>query len=326
MGMGRGDSVPGVMQHEGLQCTDKDGEGTVHTGEGRVCTSPGKDMHSFCTKIESANVGSGEDAEERDPFGEGMEPGEEEEMIASPTAAEDYVLPAVDCDTAQADTSGRGEEGIVRVGGEGSTSTIVKRIWRSPRRRQRSAKQVSPYINPIASMRTGKRTMQNVYTSRKQSRKASSTTSKEQEVEDIGVAATEAAMKGMMVMAVVVQIAAVGSLDDGVGRNHDMVAHSEEEQLMKIESVTERTTAPEAIQTVHTMDEPITVSANDTSATDHDTGPSITQVHCFPFPMLSYIMVSLFHTLDLSPTGEFHVRICTHPLVVVYPGMRFSLL
>ena len=81
-----------------------------------------------------------------------------------------------------------------------------------------------------------------------------------------------------------------------------------------------------AVCTVYTVDKPITVSANDISATNHDTGPPITQVHCFPFPMLSHIMVSLFHTLDLSPSGELYVRIHTHPFVVVYPGMPFSLL
>ncbi|KAJ8424633.1 LOW QUALITY PROTEIN: hypothetical protein Cgig2_032813 [Carnegiea gigantea] len=287
--MGRGDSAPG----------DEDDEGTMHAGEGRVCTSPGEDMHSFRTKIESANVGSGEDAQECDPFSEGMEP-----LHPSRRQRTKCSLHIVDCDTAQADAGDGGEEGVVRVGGKGSNSTIAKRIRRSPCRWQPSSKQVSPYVNSIAAARTGKCTMRNVCTSRKRSRKASSTTSKEQEVEDIGVAATEAAVEGMTVMAVVVPVAVAGSLDDGVGGIHDTVGHSEEEHkeehLTKTKPVTERTTAAETIQTCAAGDAPI-----------H-------QVHCFPFPMLSHIMVSLFHTLDLSLTGELHVRIHTHPLMVVY--------
>ncbi|KAJ8428408.1 hypothetical protein Cgig2_024554 [Carnegiea gigantea] len=229
MGMGHGDSVLGSMQYEGLQCADEDGEGTVHAGEGRVCTSPGEDMHSFRTKIESANVGSGEDAQERDPFGEGKEPVGKKEMVASPAATEDYVLPTVDYNTTR--------------------HKRMQAMERSPRRQQPSAKQVSPYVNPIAAVHTGKCTMRNMYTSRKQCRKASSTTSKEQKVEDIGVAATEVAMERTTVMAVVIPAAAAGNLDDGVGGIYDTVGHSEEEQLTKTEPVTERTTAVGTIQT-----------------------------------------------------------------------------
>ena len=88
-GISREDSVRGGMQHERLQCRDEDGEGTVHAGEGRVGTSPGEDMYSLRTNLESANVGSGEDAQERDPFDEDMEPVGEKEMVASPLAIED---------------------------------------------------------------------------------------------------------------------------------------------------------------------------------------------------------------------------------------------
>jgi len=42
------------------------------------------------------------------------------------------VLPTVEYDTAQADAKDTGEEGDMHVGGEGSTSTIAKRIRRSP--------------------------------------------------------------------------------------------------------------------------------------------------------------------------------------------------
>ena len=72
------------------------------------------------------------------------------------------MLPTVDCDTAQADAADGGEEGVVRVGGEGNTSTIAKRIRRRSRQWQPLAKQVSPYVNPIAAACTGKRTRQNV--------------------------------------------------------------------------------------------------------------------------------------------------------------------
>ncbi|KAJ8426523.1 hypothetical protein Cgig2_007991 [Carnegiea gigantea] len=138
--------------------------------------------------------------------------------------------------------------------------------------------------------------MWNVYTSLKWSRKASSTTSKEQEVEDIWVAATEADKEGTIVMAVVVPVAAVGGPDDGVGGIYSTLGHFEEELLMKTKPGTERTTAAESSSTgaggdapihqgehnmcalvgaVHTVEEPITVRATDTSATVHGTGPPL---------------------------------------------------
>ncbi|KAJ8426144.1 hypothetical protein Cgig2_032835 [Carnegiea gigantea] len=207
-------------------------------------------------------------------------------------------------------------------------------------RSKEDEEQVSPYVNLIAAVRTGKRSMRNVYMSRKQSRKASSTTSKEQEVEDIGVAVTEADREGTMVMAVVVPVAAANSLNDGVGGIHGTLGHSEEELLAKTKPGSEETTAAEScpigaagdapihqgghnmcalVGAMHTAEEPIIVRVTDTPTTVHGTSLPITQSHN---------LVSLFHTLQLSPTVELHVCIRTHPLVVVYPdnhGISYSI-
>ncbi|KAJ8423839.1 hypothetical protein Cgig2_024297 [Carnegiea gigantea] len=99
--------------------------------------------------------------------------------------------------------------------------------------------------------------MRNVYTSRKRSRKASSTTSKEQEVEDIWVAPTEVDKEGTTIMAVVVLVAAAGSPDDGVAGIHGTLGHSEEEPLTKTKPGTERTTAVESSPTGAAGDAPI---------------------------------------------------------------------
>ena len=48
--------------------------------------------HRVRTCIHSVNVGSAEDAQEREPFGEGIELVGEKEMVASPPATEDDVL------------------------------------------------------------------------------------------------------------------------------------------------------------------------------------------------------------------------------------------
>ncbi|KAJ8424838.1 hypothetical protein Cgig2_031573 [Carnegiea gigantea] len=70
-----------------------------------------------------------------------------------------------------------GEEGDVHMTGEGSNLSIAKWIWTSPRR-QTSAKQISWFVNPAAVPRTGKRRMRNIYTSRKQYKKATPTQAK----------------------------------------------------------------------------------------------------------------------------------------------------
>ncbi|KAJ8445907.1 hypothetical protein Cgig2_009836 [Carnegiea gigantea] len=176
---------------------------------------------------------------------------------------------------------------------------------------------VSPYVNPVAAVHIGKRSMRNVYMSRKRSRKASSTTSKEEDVEDIWVAATEADKEGTTVMAVVVPVAAAGGPNDDVGGIHGTLGHSEEGTTYE-NQVGDRADHSNIEQSdrciwgrphpsVHTTEEPITGRATDTPATVHGTGPPITQSHN---------MVSLFHTLQLSSTVELHVCIRTHPLVV----------
>ncbi|KAJ8444454.1 hypothetical protein Cgig2_005976 [Carnegiea gigantea] len=99
--------------------------------------------------------------------------------------------------------------------------------------------------------------MRNVYTSRKRSRKTSSTTRKEEEVEDIWVAATEADKEGATVMAVVVPVAAAGGLNDDVGGIHGTLGHSEEELLTKTKPRTEQTTAAESSPIGTAKDAPI---------------------------------------------------------------------
>ncbi|KAJ8439632.1 hypothetical protein Cgig2_021008 [Carnegiea gigantea] len=102
-----------------------------------------------------------------------------------PHAMEEDVVPILECDIEEPHADDVGEEGDVRMVGEGSNSSIAKRIWRSPWRRQPLAKQISPFVNPAAAPRTGKRRMGNVYTSRKRFRKVTPNTRKEEEVEEI---------------------------------------------------------------------------------------------------------------------------------------------
>ncbi|KAJ8439553.1 hypothetical protein Cgig2_007070 [Carnegiea gigantea] len=107
--------------------------------------------------------------------------------------------------------------------------------------------------------------MRNVYTSHKRSTKASSTTSKEQEVEDIWVATTEANKERTTVMVVVVPVVAAGSPDDGVGGINGTLGHSEEELLTKTKPRTERTTAAESSPNGAAGDAPIHQWAQSTS-------------------------------------------------------------
>lgn len=70
--------------------------------------------------------------------------------------------------------------------GEGSKSSIAKRIRRGPQQRQPSAKQISLYVN------LGKRRIANVYASRKRPRRATAHRSEQQEEEEIGCTTIEA--------------------------------------------------------------------------------------------------------------------------------------
>ncbi|KAJ8423954.1 hypothetical protein Cgig2_008822 [Carnegiea gigantea] len=136
--------------------------------------------------------------------------------------------------------------------------------------------------------------MRNVYTSRKRSRKASSTTSKEEEVEDIWVVATEADKEGSTVMAVVVPVAAAGGPNDGVGGIYGTLGHSKEELLTRPNSPTNAAGDASIHQGGHNMcalvgamhiaEEPITVRATDNLAIVHGTGPPLLRDDAFPFP------------------------------------------
>ena len=95
------------------------------------------------------------------------------------------MIHTLECDTEQPYADDVGEEGHVRMAGQVSNSSILKRIQRSPCRQQPSAKQISLFVNPATAPRTGKCRMGNVYTSRKCFRKMTPNTSKEEEVEEI---------------------------------------------------------------------------------------------------------------------------------------------
>ena len=85
----------------------------------------------------------------------------------------------------------------------------------------------------------------------------SSTTSKEQDVEDVWVATIEADKEGTTVIADVGPVATVGGPDDGVESIHDTLGHYEEEILTKTEPGTQRTTEAESSSTSVAGDAPI---------------------------------------------------------------------
>ena len=101
------------------------------------------------------------------------------------------------------------------MAGEGSNSSIAKRIQRSPQWWQPSAKQISLFVNLAAVSRMGKLRMGNVYMSRKWFRKVTPNTSKEEEVEEIRSGARQADNVATTDMAVVAPIAAVDGPDHG---------------------------------------------------------------------------------------------------------------
>ncbi|KAJ8427173.1 hypothetical protein Cgig2_024705 [Carnegiea gigantea] len=58
IGRGQGDSLPGGMHNEGLQCADGDSEGSTYASERRVSISQGNDRHSFRSNLQTADVGA----------------------------------------------------------------------------------------------------------------------------------------------------------------------------------------------------------------------------------------------------------------------------
>ncbi|KAJ8430687.1 hypothetical protein Cgig2_018413 [Carnegiea gigantea] len=137
IGRGQGDSLPGGTQNEGLQCADEDGEGSMHARDRRLSTSQGDDRYSFYTNFHTADMGSAEDAHECEPFGDPMQPDGENEMVVSPHATEEDVVPTLECNTEQPHADDIGIEGDIRMAGEGGSSSIAKRVRRSPRQRSR---------------------------------------------------------------------------------------------------------------------------------------------------------------------------------------------
>ncbi|KAJ8450568.1 hypothetical protein Cgig2_020205 [Carnegiea gigantea] len=178
MGRGQGGSLTGDMQNEGLQCADGDGEGSAHASDRRVSTSLGDDKHSFHSSLHTADVASAEDAQKRELFGKAIQPKGEKEMVASPMRQRKMWSPH--WSTIQ---NNHMQTTMVKRGW--SNSSIAKRIRRSPQRRHPSAKRISLCVNPTAAPCTGKHRMGNIYASRKRSMKATTNTSKEEEVEEI---------------------------------------------------------------------------------------------------------------------------------------------
>ncbi|KAJ8419667.1 hypothetical protein Cgig2_024768 [Carnegiea gigantea] len=222
MGRDRGDSLPGGMQNEGLQCTDGDGEGSAHGSDRRVSTSQGDDRYSFHTNFHTTNVGSTKDAHECEPFGDAIQPEGENKMVASPHATEEDVVPVLECNTEQP-----------------------------------HANDISPYANPAATPRTGKRRIGNAYTSQKRFTKVTPNTIKEEEMEEIRGGARQADNVATTDMAVVVPVAAASGLVHGPRGIHDTMGHSEEAKGWKTDTGTESTTLADSTPTVAVGDAPI---------------------------------------------------------------------
>ncbi|KAJ8428908.1 hypothetical protein Cgig2_011650 [Carnegiea gigantea] len=265
-------------------------------------------MYLFHTNFHATEVGSAEDAQEGEPFGDAMQPEGENEMVVSPYWTEGDVVPTLECDTEQPHADAIGEEGDVCMAGEESNSSIAKRIWRSPRRRQPSVKQISLFVNRATAPRTGKHRMGNVYTFRKQCRMATPNTSKEKELEEIRGGTRQPDNVVATDMAVVVPVAAAGGPVHGPRGIHDTIGHFEEAQGRKTDTGIELTTLADSTPTVaaghapipqggqnmsavlgavHTSKEPVTVRDSETTATVDSTGPPISQVQCIPLPMPS---------------------------------------
>ncbi|KAJ8423476.1 hypothetical protein Cgig2_013519 [Carnegiea gigantea] len=141
------------------------------------------DSQGLCPKLHDADVARAEDVEVSESLGQGMSHEGRNEMDDSAYDTTENVVLRLKCDIQL--PSNIAEEGEMHDAGEGSKSSIAKRIRRSPRLQHPSAKQISPYINP------GKWRIANVYTSRKRSRKAIAHTSKQQHEEEIGVTRVE---------------------------------------------------------------------------------------------------------------------------------------
>ncbi|KAJ8425203.1 hypothetical protein Cgig2_000552 [Carnegiea gigantea] len=137
------------------------------------------------------------------------------------------------------------------------SATQNNHMQTTPQRRQPSVKQISPFINPAAAPRKGKRRMGNVYTSWKWFRKATPNTSKEEVVEEIRGGARYADNVATMDMAVVIPVAAAGGLDHGPRPIHDTMGHFEEAQGRKTNIGTEPTTSVGSTLTVVARDAPI---------------------------------------------------------------------
>ncbi|KAJ8430099.1 hypothetical protein Cgig2_022701 [Carnegiea gigantea] len=223
---------------------------------------------SFRTNLHTADVVSANDAQEREPFGEAMEPLGEKEMVASPNATEEDVVPRLKCNTEQPYADDVGEARDVHIISEGSNSSIP------------SAKQISPYINLVVAPCTGKRRIRNVYTSRKRSRKATTNTSKEKEVEEKKNTGTELNIAADSSGTVTAGDAPIPQLSSRCGSHHVLATG-------RIEHVC-------VAGTVDSGEELITVGDSKTIATVDGTGPSLVSFGGLPgYVVLSTVVYQL---------------------------------
>ncbi|KAJ8425692.1 hypothetical protein Cgig2_026214 [Carnegiea gigantea] len=132
----------------------------------------------------------------------------------------------LECDTEQPHADDIGEEGDVRMAGEGSNSSIAKRIRRSPRRRQPLAKQISPFVTPAAAPHTGSIEWGMHTRPKNGSGRRPLTQAKRKRWKRYGVAYDRQTTD----MAVVVPVVATGSPDHGLRGIHDMMGYSKEAQ------------------------------------------------------------------------------------------------
>ncbi|KAJ8420116.1 hypothetical protein Cgig2_000796 [Carnegiea gigantea] len=73
-------------------------EGRAYASDRRVSTSQGGDRYSFYTNFYNVDMGSADDAQERKPFGDAMQPEGENEVVA-PDVTEEDVVPIQECNT-----------------------------------------------------------------------------------------------------------------------------------------------------------------------------------------------------------------------------------
>ncbi|KAJ8427090.1 hypothetical protein Cgig2_011290 [Carnegiea gigantea] len=164
------------------------------------------------------------------------------------------------------------------MAGEGSNSSIAKRIQRSPRRRQPSVKQISLFVNS-APLHTQGSAEWGIYTRPGNgSGRRSPTQAKRKRWKRYEVVHDRRTMD----MAVVVPFAAAGNPDHGPRGIHDTMGHSKEAQGRRTDTGTEPTTSADNTPTIAAGDAPIahwpkSYSLQSRKRLGHGRWPSATQ-------------------------------------------------